>query len=237
MLTDSEKHGFPVIGISPQYTQDGHFLATPIRYVKAFERSGAVSVVLPIFRDEAQIEAVCSLCDGILMSGGDDVDPALYGQAVDPKCGLITRDRDDFEIALTKAAMKRHLPLLGICRGIQLMCVATGGTLIQHKDGHMGTKHWVNADKDSMVAKITGETRIFVNSYHHQLCAVPGPGAKITVHAEDGGAEALELPDYKPYFLGLQWHPEMVEGDVCDKYSDMLIKSFTDAAREYREHR
>ena len=139
------KNGKPVIIITPQYNESGSRINAPIRYAELFGNAGGLCLVTPLVKNKNDIERLAELCDGAVFSGGDDVDPILYGEEKDPLCRLVTRDRDDFEIAFLHACMKYRKPVIGICRGIQLMNVALGGSLFQHLDGHGdGIIHDVN---------------------------------------------------------------------------------------------
>lgn len=231
----------PLIGLTPQYDGECARTATPIRYITVLKRLGALTAVLPVYEDPGDIARYAEICDGILFTGGDDVDPALFGQKVDEKCGLITRYRDDFEIALLRETMKLGKPVFGICRGIQVMNVAMGGSLCQHGDGHMGVFHHVDIKHGSLAEKLTGTTSLETNSYHHQYVTRPGEGVEITARGTDGVAEAIEIPGY-PFFFATQWHPEMsspecysrenVGKERLDEYSLKIIGAFVESCAE-----
>jgi len=189
-------------------------------YVRAVERSGAVPVVLPSLAPE-HAEALLDRLDGLLLSGGVDVDPALYGQPQHPKLGRVDRERDDFELALTRHALRRDLPLLAICRGQQVLNVATGGTLIQdlaselegavtHEAPGRRTRrsHPVEVLAGSKLSEILGPGPLSVNSFHHQAIDRLGEGLTVSGSCpEDGVIEAVEMKD-RSFVLGVQWHPE-----------------------------
>ncbi len=216
----------PVIIITPQYNESGSRINAPIRYAELFGKAGSLCLVTPLVKNKNDIERLAELCDGAVFSGGDDVDPILYGEEKDPLCRLVTRDRDDFEIAFLHACMKYRKPVIGICRGIQLMNVALGGSLFQHLDGHGdGIIHDVNIKPGTLLHKIIGQETIKTNSYHHQMVKKPADGLVICATVEDGYCEAFELPDY-PFFLGVQWHPEVAAGSECDVWSDKIIEAF-----------
>jgi len=174
---------------------------------------------VPIYPDD-DLDALCATLDGVILAGGGDVHPRRFGQ--EPNGTLmesVHEARDDLEIAIARRAAASNKPLLGICRGIQVMNIALGGGLIQHIDGHAQvantfegppTQHSVRIAPGSLLARtLANGLTATVNTYHHQ--AVPeddlAPGLRATAWAEDGVVEALEL-DGHPFFLGVQWHPE-----------------------------
>lgn len=189
-------------------------------YVRSVERSGAIPLVLPPLGAE-HAEAVLDRLDGLLLSGGVDVDPSLYGRPRHPKLGRVDRKRDDFELALTREALRRDLPILAICRGQQLLNVATGGTLIQdipselkgavtHDAAGRRTRrsHSVELELGSRLAEILGPGPLSVNSFHHQAIDGLGEGLAVTGRcAEDGVIEAVEMPE-RNFVVAVQWHPE-----------------------------
>ncbi len=189
-------------------------------YVRSVERSGAVPVVLPTLEPE-HAEALLDRLDGLLLSGGVDVDPALYGRPRHPKLGRVDRERDEFELALTRHALRRDLPLFTICRGQQLLNVATGGTLIQdipsglegavtHATPGRRTRrsHPVEVVGGSKLREILGPGPFSVNSFHHQAIDRLGEGLTVSGRCpEDGVIESVEMKD-RSFVLGVQWHPE-----------------------------
>lgn len=220
----------PVIGITPSPIVETSASGTHERYaiaasyVDAVLAAGGVPVVLPPQDDHA--EALLGLVDGLLFSGGADLDPAIYGdREVHPKTYDVHPLRDRFELALIREAIARDIPTFCICRGIQLLNVARGGTLYQdvsdqfdaglpHRQQDAGflhheSSHAVSAAPNSALARAYRTTTIPVNSYHHQAVKDVAPGLAITGHAEDGLVEAVELPD-KAFVVGVQWHPEMM---------------------------
>jgi putative glutamine amidotransferase len=188
-------------------------------YVRSLEAVGAAVVVLPPLEDAGTATDVVARLDGLVLAGGADVDPASYGADPDPTTDRPRMDRDATETALWRAARARDLPVLGICRGMQVMAVAEGGSLIQdlpsagyglaHRERPGAfTQHGARFEPGSLAAAILG-TGLVVNSSHHQAVADPG-ALTVTGRADDGTIEALEDPA-AAFVLGVQWHPEMTE--------------------------
>lgn len=195
-------------------------LVVPTGYLQAVHDAGGVSLVLAPGQP-AQPEALLDLVDGLLLIGGVDVDPRTYGAAPHPQTDPPAPDRDAFELALARAALARDLPLLAVCRGMQLLNVACGGTLEQHlpdRVGHAAHRRTVGsfADADhevrlaagSLALRAAGEARHAVKSHHHQGVDRVGEGLVVTGWDALGEvAEAIERPD-RTFVLGVQWHPE-----------------------------
>jgi putative glutamine amidotransferase len=199
----------------------------PMNYVQAVQRAGGMVLLLP--PDEQLVEApeeVLQMLDGLILAGGADIDPASYGATRDPHTVDTVPERDRFEIALARGAIERDLPLLGICRGMQLMNVACGGTLIQHlpdRYGHGehrrvvgsfdGAEHQVELTEGSLAQAAAGESVHTTKSHHHQGIDRLGDGLLISgVSAlDDDLTEAIEVPGRR-FALGVQWHPEADEG-------------------------
>lgn len=196
-----------------------HALAVPTPYLEALRRAGAEAVVLlPRRMDAGAVQRLLSRFDGLVLIGGTDVDPALYGAEEHPECYGIDPVRDAFEVALVRTAVDRDLPTLAICRGIQMVNVARGGTLDQHITGREGliahgvpggghgVSHPVDLEPGSQVAKAMGVDRPTCFSHHHQAIDRLGEGLQPVGRSEDGVVEAVELED--GWLLGVQWHPE-----------------------------
>jgi putative glutamine amidotransferase len=191
-------------------------------YIEAVQRAGAIVVMLP--PDEqlvAEPEQALELIDGLMLAGGADIDPAAYGEERHPLTIDTVPQRDDFEIALTRAAIERDMPVLGICRGMQLINVALGGTLVQHLPDHVGhgehrrvvgsfdgSEHDVSLTDGSLAASAADELEHTTRSHHHQGVDCIGAGLLVSgLSSLDQFPEAIELPD-KTFVLGVQWHPE-----------------------------
>jgi len=194
----------------------------PLNYVTAIQRAGGLAIMLPPDgRIADEPDELLALLDGLILAGGADIDPASYGQPADPQTIGTVPERDRFEIALAQAAIERDLPLLGICRGMQLLNVACGGTLLQHlpdRLGHgehrrvsgsfEGAEHDVELGERTLAQAAAGERTHSTKSHHHQGVDRLGAGLLVSgVSAMDGLAEAIELSG-KRFVLGVQWHPE-----------------------------
>ncbi len=208
----------PLVGITLGDGDESGVHAMREDYVRSVEQAGAVPVVLPPVRPE-DVLLLLDRLDGILLSGGADVDPVLYGQAPHAKLGRVNRRRDDFELALTREALRRDAPILAICRGQQVLNVATGGTLIQDipslvegamEHGARGARcrrsHQVAVT--SRLRQILGADTVSVNSLHHQAVDRIGRGLVAAARCpQDGLIEGLEMPG-RPFVIAVQWHPE-----------------------------
>lgn len=219
----------PVIGITGNF-DEGQLKLLP-GYFRSIEAAGGTPVVIPPRRKpDASLISLIDRIDGLLLSGGADINPILLGEDPVPALHGINNERDAFELALTRLAYNRQVPMLGICRGIQVLAAALGGTvmqdiatamphstLIKHsQDADRGVAtHFVTAEADSVVGRLLG-TRFAVNSFHHQAVGEPGPHFRVTARSADGVVEAIESTDMKS-IIGVQWHPECFwpEGDSC----------------------
>lgn len=189
-------------------------------YVEALEDSGAAVVLIPPVTDESSIDAILEKLDGLVLAGGADLEPASYGAEAHPTTDVPRLDRDATERLLYHGARELGLPVLGICRGMQVMAVASGGRLEQdlpsagygtvHREAPgTFTEHGATFAPDSLVARIHATTQMTVNSSHHQAVTDPG-SLRVTGHAADGTVEVLEDAD-AAFVLGVQWHPEMTD--------------------------
>ncbi|MFF3247777.1 gamma-glutamyl-gamma-aminobutyrate hydrolase family protein [Streptomyces sp. NPDC002870] len=182
----------------------------PAGYPRLVQAAGGLAALLPP-DDPAQAEVVVSRLDGLVIAGGADVEPVRYGAEPEARTGPPARDRDAWELALIRAALASGTPLLGICRGLQLLNVALGGTLVQHLDGHVGGvgvfgAHTVKPVPGTRYAEIVPEESS-VPTYHHQSVDRLADTLVASAHAEDGTVEAVELSG-PGWALGVQWHPE-----------------------------
>ncbi|MET8411459.1 gamma-glutamyl-gamma-aminobutyrate hydrolase family protein [Streptomyces sp. NPDC005195] len=210
----------PLIGVST-YLESGarwgvwelEAVLLPAGYPRLVQRSGGLAALLPPDEPSVAASAVARL-DALVVAGGPDVDPVHYDAERSPRTGPPTPRRDAWELALIRAALDAGTPLLGICRGMQLLNVALGGTLVQHIEGHVKDvgvfgRHDVTPVPGTLYAEIAPES-CAVPTYHHQAVERLGQGLTASAHAADGTVEAIELP--RPdWVLGVQWHPEMGE--------------------------
>jgi putative glutamine amidotransferase len=232
-----------LVGVTTSATVD----AIPARaytnaaYIDAVQRAGGVPVLLPPQLVSPARDALWSRLDALLLTGGGDVDPARYGQPPHPTVYEICAARDDLELDLTRRALDEGLPFLAICRGIQVLNVALGGTLVQdvasatgsliqhsQKDKRSVPTHAVKVDTASRLAGILGCAALEVNTLHHQSIDRPGDGLRIVAHAPDGVAEGAEVPAHS-FAVAVQWHPEELVGQ--DAAARNLFDALMDAAR------
>jgi putative glutamine amidotransferase len=194
----------------------------PDGYVNGIVRCGAIPVVIPLVEDDAIIKELIDRVDGVLFTGGEDIGPHLYSEIPHQKLGEVNSLRDRIEMEGIRYALSKNKPILGICRGVQLLNVAMGGTLYQdlpsqlkdsgqhfQKAPRSEGSHFVSVSRESKVYDIFQLERVFVNSYHHQAIKDPAPGFVVTAKADDGVVEALESTVHS-FAMGLQWHPEMM---------------------------
>jgi putative glutamine amidotransferase len=232
----------PVIGLVAEYTDidmhgatHGYYVATKF-YVEAVRKAGGVPVVVPYLAG-VEIPALLSRLDGVVLCGGIDIAPACYGAIPAPETNVPQPLRDAFEIALIDRLIDGNVPTLGVCRGVQALNVALGGTLHQHLTEHptdlvwTATPHTVDAARGSLLASVTGRLQLSVNSLHHQAVDRLGRGVVVTGRAAaDGGVEAIEIED-APNVLAVQWHPEV----LCPAPEHLaLFENLVNTARQRR---
>ncbi|MGH2915776.1 MAG: gamma-glutamyl-gamma-aminobutyrate hydrolase family protein [Solirubrobacteraceae bacterium] len=238
----------PVIGITAAFMHaefgvwSQRAALLPAGYIAAVQSAGALALILaPDAQAADEPDQLLHHLDGLMLSGGSDLDPAAYGAQPDPATNNTAPARDAFELALTRGAIARGLPVLAICRGMQVLNVAVGGTLLQHLPdvvGHCehrrfpgsfdGSDHDVELQSGSLAARAAGELRHGVKSHHHQGVDRIGAGLVVTGRsALDDLPEAIELPGHE-FVLGVQWHPEADE-------RSRVIAALVDAADEHRQ--
>lgn len=242
----------PIIGISTSVLVDegGGFpgyerILINKDYVSSVISAGAVPLMIPMDATEENLRQILELVDGMIFSGGHDIAPIRYGEEPHQKLQEICPERDDFDFLLYRLAKEHSLPILGICRGFQLMNVSEGGKLYQdlslknteslkHSQGHGPSvpTHTVKVESGSKFYKILGKEEIRVNSFHHQAVKSTSENVAISGKALDNVVEAIELKNY-PFGLGVQFHPEMLQA----KEEDMkkIFAALVSAAKEYRE--
>lgn len=219
----------PIIGITCG-TDERSFCGVNKQYCSAICRAGGIPVILPPTEDPV---TVIGKCGGILLSGGGDIAPRLCGiYDYDPaRLNDPDPERDRYELRLAALCTKMNIPILGICRGIQILNTALGGSLHFHISGHMQKadrdqpSHRAAVKSGTLLHSLVGCTELHTNSFHHQAVCVPGDPLDISAIADDGVIEALELPGSR-FCVGVQWHPEHLE---C-RESDILFAAFCAAA-------
>lgn len=232
----------PVIGVCPLVDYGRQSLWMLPGYFEGIEQAGGLPLMLPLTRDEDALEQALTMCDGLLLTGGQDVSPELYDCPEDSRgaVGEVSDARDAQERVLLKLAMQWDLPVLGICRGIQIMNVALGGTLwqdlpTQHDEGveHCGkaphgvATHNVEVLKNTPLAYCVGTGELEVNSYHHQALREVAPELQVMAISEDGLVEAVCHPEMR-FMWAVQWHPEL--SFKTDASSRAIFETFVGAS-------
>lgn len=241
-MHDTVRH--PLIGICsrPSY-EGGDISAIGTAYADAIQQAGGIPIALPYgFQVAGMAEEILSRLDGLLLTGGGDISPDAFGgspyaKGCRAKISFMSAERDVFEWAAVLAAWSLDLPCLGICRGMQVMNVSFGGTLVRDISELGGNRinhacfergkeeiHRVRIERDTQLQQILGTEELGVNSMHHQAVKDVAAGALITAWAPDGTPEGLEFPS-RNFFVGVQWHPEQI------KNTPQLFEAFIDAAR------
>lgn len=228
----------PVIGVT-MTTNNGQYCINEA-YVKSIIQAGGIPVNIP-FGVESDVEQLIDRIDGLLLTGGVDVHPHFFNEEPHVKLGQVMLERDQIELTLTKVALEKKIPIFGICRGIQLLNVALGGTLYQdintqfkedpilhQQNARRGeVSHFVEIKPGTQLHDIIGKEKIGVNSFHHQSIKDVANIFSVTAKASDGIIEAIEMKDY-PFCLAVQWHPEEM-AITNDAHSQKLFKAFIDA--------
>jgi len=234
----------PLIGITTYGRNQEDKFTLPAAYVEAVRRAGGIPLL--IAPGEPHIDELLAVLDGVIFSGGGDVDPALYGSSGHPTIYMTDDERDATELDLARRAAANGAPTLGICRGMQLLNVALGGALIEHLpdvvDGSVThrlepsapTAHPVTILPSTQLAALLEPGPIETVSWHHQAIRTVAPGLVVSAQAEDGTIEAVEAPSH-PWLIATQWHPEMSAAD--DPRQQHLFDEFVAAARRLRSQR
>lgn len=212
----------PTIGITTQRQDESGNYYSPAGYANAVRRAGGVPILLPPGEPDPMV--LLKVVDGLVFTGGGDLAPATYNAASHPCVYGVDPERDASELALAKLALASDIPVLGICRGLEVLMVASGGDLVQHLPDEFGetiqhrlellrpSEHPVQIVPNSQLATIVGATEMNVVSWHHQAVRSAPPGWRVTAKAPDGVIEALEH-DAHPWGFALQWHPELSPAD------------------------
>jgi putative glutamine amidotransferase len=216
-------------------------------YIHALEQYGLAPVLLTPAHSPASIDAILDACAGLVLSGGEDVHPARYGEEPSPALGAVQPLRDAMEFEAVACAVRRGMPVFGICRGLQVLNVHFGGTLYQdiytdregdhlrhQQEGSWGDRaHDATVAPDSMLHGIVEADRLHINSFHHQAVKHLGKDLRVAARADDGLVEAIEHKSY-PWLLGVQWHPERSEASSPASDPDRrLFGGFRDAVLSY----
>lgn len=216
-----------------------------ITYSKAIENAGGVPIVLPYTENEETLDSYVEMADGILFSGGCDVEPKRFGEETKESCGVIQKNRDALEFAVFKRAFEKKKPIMGICRGAQVINVALGGSLYQdipteipsdipHRQSQPRTEpsHEVKILSDTPLMELIGKERMTANSFHHQAIKALGDGLEVMALADDGIIEAVYHTG-DSYVIAYQWHPERLY--TIDEDNMILFTDFIKAATEESE--
>lgn len=234
----------PIIGILPQYEIETKRIKIEEFYVKAIQKEGGVPVILPLYQELSDLIALLPWLDGVLYPGGPDASPFYWGEDSTWECRVIQPARDILEIGLLPYILDLRKPILGICRGIQVLNIALGGDIYQDIEhlkssntnvGHYQKSrgdvptHYVNVQKSTLLHHIVNTEKIMVNSYHHQVICNVAKSLEIVGYSNDGYIEAVAMRDY-PFLLGVQWHPE--ELYEVDKTSQLIFRAFIQACQK-----
>lgn len=211
-------------------------------YTDAILEAGGIPVVLPYILDKSDIAELCRPLDGLLLTGGGDIDPTLFGEEPHPGLGEIIPERDEMEIKLVQWFIENKKPILGICRGCQILNIALGGDMIQDFKGQKPdviqhsqrapryhASHTIELKEGSLLHSIFGELQVKVNSYHHQAVRQPAPSLIASAHAKDGVVEAIESKQ-GDFVVGVQWHPECMTSTYPEQ--KRLFQAFIDACKK-----
>lgn len=247
----------PLIAVTTTLVPAGHHRTPHVQlgaaYLQALEFFGATAVLVTPAHDTSSVAELLDGAHALMLTGGEDIDPARYGEHPHPETEAPNHARDALEFEALDAALSRRLPVLAICRGHQLLNVALGGTLYQdlptqfvhsellHEQTQPVDKrsHWAEVAEGSQLHRILGARRLCINSFHHQGIRDVAPRLRATIRADDGLVEGVEMPG-EAWVVGVQWHPERREADAPFDAQDpdrRLFRAFVEAARRYAEQR
>ena len=241
----------PIIGITSYGRNDEKLFTLPAAYVDSVRRAGGIAILIP--PGEPDLADLLGLIDGLILSGGGDIDPDLYQGQHHPAVYRIDAERDQSELALSRLIVARQTPTLCICRGTQVLNVALGGSLIEHLPDEVGerlthrspldpktnrpygdpARHAVTVQADSDLGQILAQSEVVPVSWHHQAIRRVADGLKVVAQADDGTIEAVEMPDH-PWLIGVQWHPEMsaAEDPSQQRIFDAFVQAVVDLTQE-----
>lgn len=250
----------PIIGITTNYSMDDsigtmhsigglgqqwNLLAQD--YIDAVERAGGIPLMIPMYQNRETLKSMLGVLDGILFSGGSDINPLMYGECIESHCGTLSTKRDEQEIDLLKDVLgNTELPVLGICRGNQLLNVATGGALHQDMKASGLKDHMLlNARMDEVSHRVRvkiqrdlfglfASTSIMTNSFHHQAIKTLGEGLEVVAESEDGVIEAVIMKNRPAFTYAIQWHPEALSAHYPDQ--QRIFDVFVGQALKHKEN-
>ena len=233
----------PVILLTPYFNTERDEPYMRPACLKAVRHAGGIPVILPMDLTEADLAQLLEGADAVLFTGGPDVHPFFFGEETQAHCGNVCLRRDELELALLRLAMEAKKPILGVCRGVQILNIGLGGDIYQDIPSQFKEEfpiahtqpfaydipsHTVSVTPGTLLARIAQNSVIKVNSMHHQAVRRVAPGLTASGHAPGGLVECVEKPDY-PFFIGVQWHPEYLWEQ--DKAAERLFGMFVEAAR------
>ncbi|TWU14629.1 putative glutamine amidotransferase [Symmachiella macrocystis] len=229
----------PLIGITTYGRDEGNRFTLPGEYVDAVRRAGGIPLL--IAPGESQVDDVLAILDGLVLAGGGDLCPTLYGGSMHESIYMVDSERDNSELELARTIIKAGFPTLAICRGAQLVNIALGGNLHEHLPDVVGeeilhrlpprepVEHQVTIDADSRLAAAMGETDVSTASWHHQAIRDVAPALTVTARAPDGTIEAVEAREH-PWLLAVQWHPELTA--ARDAHQQRLFNALVETAQQ-----
>lgn len=230
----------PIIAFTPSYDLEGDFLRMNPTYTDAVNAAGGIPIILPLKLQDEELDAVIKHFDGFLFTGGPDVNPLIFGEETRAGCGAVSSLRDDLELRLFPKLVTADKPVLGICRGIQVMNIAMGGDIYQDIPSQYSTtqqhsqaskssvaSHHIYPQAGTLLRDILKKDRAAVNSHHHQAVRALGQGFLADAYAQDRLIEAISMPG-KKFILGVQWHPEGLWKHDAD--SAAIFQAFIRAA-------
>jgi putative glutamine amidotransferase len=230
----------PLIGIGPNFKEvggrNGYFLYP--NYASIISGSGALPVILPLVGNRQEAREILERVEGLMLTGGLDIDPTHYGQTARHPEMVAPRERTVSDISYAQEAKDRGMPVLGICLGAQSLNVAFGGSLLQHIPDDVpgalphedGAEHLIKIEPGTVLMRTLGVESATVNSFHHQGIGDLAPGFRISARSPDGIIEAIERTDH-PFFVGVHWHPERLS---TSEITRRLLRGFVDATRGAR---